>query len=102
MMRLLAIVLAAGCIFCATPERAMLAPHNEIRARAGVPALTWSDQLASVAGDWAASLLKSGKFEHSPKNRYGENIFETRGYHASATEVVAKWAAEAKDYDGAK
>jgi len=80
----------------------MLAAHNEIRARAGVPALTWSDHLASLAGDWADSLLKTGKFAHRPKNRYGENVFEARGYRASANEVVAEWAAEAKDYDRAK
>ncbi len=76
----------------------MLDAQNRIRAAAGVPELAWSDRLAAAAGNWADSLLKSGKFEHRPKNKYGENLFETHGYHASATEVVADWAAEEKNY----
>jgi pathogenesis-related protein 1 len=80
----------------------MLAAHNAVRTRAGVPSLTWSNQLASVAREWAASLLRSGKFSHRPNNRYGENIFEVHGSEASPAQVVGKWAAEAKDYNPAK
>ena len=80
----------------------MLAAHNKVRAQVGVPPLTWSDSLAALARQWAESLLKSGKFSHRPKNKFGENLFEARGSHASAAEVVALWAAEAKNYDPKK
>jgi uncharacterized protein YkwD len=83
-------------------QEQMLVAHNSLRKSAGVPPLTWSNHLASVAQEWASTLVKTGKFAHRPKNKYGENIFEARGYHASPSEVVGEWAAEAKDYDRAK
>ena len=80
----------------------ILAAQNAVRSRAGVPLLTWSNQLASVARDWAASLLRSGTMSHRPANKYGENIFEIHGSKASPAQVVGIWAAEAKDYDPTK
>jgi uncharacterized protein YkwD len=80
----------------------MLAAHNAVRTRAGVPPLTCSNELASVARQWAASLLHNGKFSHTPNSKYGENLFEVRGSKASPAEVVGEWAAEAKDYNPAK
>jgi pathogenesis-related protein 1 len=103
--------LLAGCALSAGslqggPEKSMekeiLAAHNKVRKRAGVPPLTWSDRLASMARDWATSLIKSGKLAHRPDNNVGENLFEVRGAHASPAEVVDTWAAEAKDYDPMK
>ena len=83
-------------------SQGMLAAHNKVRRRVGVPPLTWSDHLASIARDWAESVLRNGKFRHRPNNKYGENMFEIIGSRASPAQVVDDWASEAKDYDPVK
>jgi len=78
--------------------RDMLAAHNEIRQRADVPPLTWSDRLAATAQDWANHLLYQGQFYHRPRAAYGENLLEINGSRALPAEVVAIWASESSDY----
>ena len=88
-----------------TPEPAsalagdMLAAHNEVRARAGVLPLRWSDRLAVYAQDWARHLVQEGQFHHRSHPVYGENLFEIAGPRATPSEVVGTWAAEARDYN---
>ncbi|HLG98849.1 MAG TPA: CAP domain-containing protein [Bryobacteraceae bacterium] len=79
-------------------SRDILAAHNQIRARLAVPPLTWSSSLAIRAQDWANRLLHDGQFYHRPNPRFGENLFEISGGHASAAEVVGDWASEVRDY----
>jgi len=76
----------------------MLAAHNAVRARAKVPALTWSEKLAAEAQRWANRLLASGKFDHR-ESEYGENLFDVHGDSVSAAFVVGAWGEEAQDYD---
>jgi pathogenesis-related protein 1 len=80
-------------------QRELLAAHNAVRARVGVPALAWSNRLAAHAQEWANTLLAHKKFAHRPKSAYGENLFEISGGAATGTAVVNAWAAEAGDYD---
>ena len=54
-----------------------------------------------MAQQWAEELLATGKLSHRPKPQYGENLFEIRGTHPNPAQVVADWAAEARDYDAA-
>jgi pathogenesis-related protein 1 len=82
--------------------REMIAAHNQVRSRVGLPALQWSPKLAALAQQWADDLVAKGQFRHRPKGQYGENLFEIRGGRAKPAEVVADWAAEAKDYDAAR
>jgi pathogenesis-related protein 1 len=77
----------------------MLNAHNQVRARVGVPPLGWSPQLADLAQNWADHLLRSRRFEHSPGNRFGENLFMVTGGPSSASEAVRDWADEVRDYD---
>jgi len=77
----------------------MLAAHNAVRARVGVPKLVWSDRLASVAQKWADTLIKRHQFAHQGNSSYGENLFEIQGAHATPEDVVHDWAAESLDYD---
>ncbi len=77
----------------------ILGAHNAVRARAGVPPLTWSKRLESAARQWAESLLAKGTFRHRPQSNFGENLFEIRGARADATRVVRSWAAEADDFN---
>jgi len=100
----LLILLAATCGAQSrgTSERLahdIVAAHNAVRARIGVPPLFWSDRLAAHAQDWANSLLARGKFEHRPNSPYGQNLFAIDGARASSAQVVDAWAAESRDYD---
>jgi uncharacterized protein YkwD len=79
--------------------RKMLAAHNAVRAKAGVPALTWSDKLSGVAQHWADELIARDQFAHHPNPQYGENLFEISGASATPTRVVEAWASEASNYD---
>jgi uncharacterized protein YkwD len=78
---------------------AMLIAHNAVRTQVGIPPLSWSAQLATVAQDWANRLITAGDFSHRPGNRNGENLYSISGGFASPTEVVAAWAEEARGYD---
>ena len=81
--------------------RILLERHNFWRADAGVnEPLEWSDEMATLAADWAKQLKKKGcAFEHRPENNFGENLFMgTPGYYG-AKEVVDAWASEKVDYN---
>lgn len=80
-------------------ERDMLAAHNELRTKVGVPALVWSKELESAAKQWAEKLRSSGDFRHTPGSRYGQNLFEVRGSAASPRQVVENWAEESQNFD---
>jgi hypothetical protein len=77
----------------------ILAAHNAVRSRVGVPPLAWSAALATVAQQWANYLIATNGFSHRPDNRYGENLYSLSGGAASPAEVVATWAAEGRGYD---
>ena len=70
-------------------SQSMLAAHNAVRSRVGVPSLVWSDQLAEVAQDWANHLIATGSFSHRPDNSYGENLYSISGGTASPAQVVS-------------
>jgi uncharacterized protein YkwD len=101
----MALLLSLLCVFAATaaeppfPAKQILAAHNAIRSRVGLPPLRWSDSLAEFAQDWASTLLSRRHFAHRPKSPYGENLFEIQGAAANPREVVADWGSEARDYD---
>ena len=80
-------------------SRDMLARHNAVRARVGMPPLAWSDRLAAYAQDWADTLLARNQFVHRPNPAYGENLFEITGAAASPQQVVDAWAEESRNYD---
>jgi uncharacterized protein YkwD len=79
----------------------MLAAHNAVRARVGVPGLVWSEPLAAAAQSWARSLIESRAFFHRPNDQYGENLYAITGGTASPGDVVSAWAAEAAGYNNA-
>ncbi len=79
--------------------RDMVAAHNAVRARVGVPPLVWSSRMAARAQDWANTLLAKKEFVHRPNPAYGENLFEITGGAATSRQVVDDWASEARDYD---
>lgn len=76
----------------------MLAAHNAVRRKVGVPPLVWSERLAVFAQQWADTLAARRQFFHRRNSPYGENLFEIRGARAAPAEVVEDWASESRDY----
>jgi len=79
-------------------EERIVAAHNRERALLGVPALQWDPHLAEGASEWADTLAKTGRFEHSPNvpgaPREGENIWGgTRDAYAPEA-MVDLWKSE--------
>ena len=78
--------------------RDMLAAHNEVRARVGVPKLVWSAHLAALAQEWANTLLTRRQFFHRRSSAYGENLYEIMGATVTPAEVANDWASESRNY----
>jgi pathogenesis-related protein 1 len=80
--------------------REMLAAHNAVRQKTGVPPFRWSNTLAARAEAWAKTLAATGasKMQGIP----GQNIGYTSRGRINATGIVAAWAAEAANYDHEK
>ncbi|XP_068647743.1 pathogenesis-related protein PRB1-3-like [Aristolochia californica] len=75
-----------------------LAPHNRVRAKLGLPALRWSEQLASYSLWWGKQRKGDCALIHSSGN-YGENIFWGSGRNWKPADAVNAWAAEQQYYD---
>ena len=112
-------ILLACCLFPAFHAVAvefdteqMLTTHNEWRKRVGVPALSYSAELAADAQTWAEHLQRTNhcRMQHSKSDgQYGENLYWASAirwsdgrrdlHNVSAKKVVDSWAAERGDYD---
>jgi uncharacterized protein YkwD len=80
----------------------IVAAHNAVRAAVNpapataLPPVTWSDEDAKVAQDYAAKCV----FAHNPnRGARGENIYASGGTGRTPKEVVGNWASEAKNYN---
>ena len=71
--------------------REMVAAHNRVRAKVGVPPLAWSEELARSAQKWADTLIESGGFYTRGDHRFGENLFEVDGRAGTPEEAVNTW-----------
>lgn len=97
----------------------MVAAHNSVRATVKVPDLTWSNDLAAYAREWAEHLRdqKGCKPEHRPYDgkfaqKHGENLYwgsamvwsngKREPQRVDAAGVVQSWAKEVANYDYAK
>lgn len=81
--------------------------HNQVRSEVGVGPITWSDDLANYAAEWANYLATQGgcKLTHRPfkgkwKQKYGENLFMGSFTAFNVTDAVKTWYTEKKKYDG--
>ena len=90
-----------------TPEEAgeVLAHHNLVREELGVPPLTWSNELAAFAQEWADHLAANGcKMEHRQQPRInqeaiGENLFwGSNGAVYHPKDASLSWYSEKKIY----
>jgi len=74
-----------------------LTAHNSVRANHGAAALTWSDDLASKAQQWANGC----KFQHSggTLGRFGENLAAGTGSSYGISQAIKSWTDEVSEYD---
>lgn len=77
----------------------IVAFHNQLRARAGVPPLYWDAGLAAAADSYAAELARTGRWQHSPNASrigQGENLWMgTRGAYP-IDQMLGSWASEGR------
>jgi hypothetical protein len=83
-------------------KTAMMNGHNAARAAVGVPALAWSDTLATTARAYAEQMARTGRFEHAPQphdmTREGENLWTGTRYAYAYPEMIGHWVAEKRDF----
>ncbi|KAL0957571.1 hypothetical protein HGRIS_001356 [Hohenbuehelia grisea] len=78
-------------------EDRYLAAHNPFRAQHGAGGLSWSDDLAGKAQQWANNC----KFQHSGGSLgpFGENLAAGTGNQYNIESAIKLWTNESKDYD---
>jgi uncharacterized protein YkwD len=64
--------------------------------------VTWSKDLAKYAQEWADRVAETGKFEHRPEGKYGENLAAGKGEGYGVSEAAATWLKEKEAYDAGK
>lgn len=73
--------------------------HNKIRSDKNIEPLTWSEDVANYAKNWANTLADTCQFKHSDNSPYGENLAMNWGSKQTPEQVVLRWASEEADYD---
>ncbi|KAK0246060.1 CAP domain-containing protein [Armillaria nabsnona] len=76
---------------------AYLEGHNTVRAQHGAADLTWSDELAGKAQQWANGCV----FKHSGGSlgSFGENLAAGTGSGYTISSAIKSWTDEASSYD---
>ncbi|KAG8069062.1 hypothetical protein GUJ93_ZPchr0005g15877 [Zizania palustris] len=73
--------------------------HNKVRARYGVPPLTWNNKLARQARRWSNAMRNDCELKHSG-SKFGESLFvDGNGWNATASDAVTMWTDEEPLYD---
>ncbi|MEP5614197.1 MAG: pathogenesis-related family 1 protein [Cyclobacteriaceae bacterium] len=78
--------------------QAFLEAHNTYRAAVGIEGLTWSDELAASATEWAEELASNCTFQHS-SGSYGENLWKGTSGAFAIEDVVESWGSEKQHYN---
>lgn len=80
----------------------ILDAHNSYREEVDVPPLTWSDDLASHAQEWADYLASIGghKLRHSKNTGEGENLWLGTSGSFTNTQMVEQWGEEKQYFVG--
>lgn len=81
---------------------AMIAGHNQARARYGAAPLVWDEALARDAQTYATVLARSGRFEHDPQQshrpRQGENLWMGTRTAYSYAQMIGHLVGERRFY----
>ncbi|XP_072951953.1 pathogenesis-related protein PR-1 type-like [Typha angustifolia] len=77
-----------------------LDPHNAARAEVNVGPLSWDDNVAAFAQDYANQRAGDCALQHSGTSLYGENIYMgPAGASWTAANAVDLWVKEKQYYD---
>lgn len=82
------------------PER-ILSVHNEVRAEAGVPPLSWDPALGQAAAAYATELALTNSFQHSNRGARqgtGENLWMGTHGAYSYEAMVGAWSSERRNF----
>ncbi len=95
----------SGSALTSEEARLILALHNRARASVGTAPLTWSEDLARYAQEWADHLASSSGFEHRPesgrwKQLHGENLYMGTAAYYGLDRAVQAWIEEKNHYNG--
>jgi hypothetical protein len=88
---------AGGASFAAEFPSRILAAHNAERARMGMPALVWDNDLGNGAAAYAQQMAFTGMFQHSNRQArrgIGENLWMGTHGAFSIEAMVGGWASE--------
>ncbi|KAJ3813665.1 CAP domain-containing protein, partial [Lentinula aff. lateritia] len=74
-----------------------LSAHNSVRAQHGASALTWSNDAATKAQQWADNCV----FQHSggTLGPFGENLAAGTGSGYGISQAIDSWSSEVSQYD---
>ncbi|XP_065872798.1 pathogenesis-related protein 1-like [Euphorbia lathyris] len=73
--------------------------HNEARGEVGVGPMTWDDNVAAYARNYAEQRRGDCKLQHSQGGPYGENIVAGGSGDFSGTNAVKLWVSEKTFYN---
>ena len=84
-------------------DERLLAAHNRERDTIGAQPLKWDPDLARSARDWARTLARTGRFEHSPDSPWysepeGENLWAGSAGYYKPESMIGLWTAEKQYY----
>ncbi|MEM9118033.1 MAG: CAP domain-containing protein [Cyanobacteria bacterium P01_F01_bin.56] len=79
--------------------RQILNTHNQLRVEVGVPPMSWSSELASIAQSWANELSRTNSFEHSPISGGISGAGENIAAGSNVDLMLSLWANEKDNYD---
>ncbi|XP_064457175.1 uncharacterized protein LOC135368027 [Ornithodoros turicata] len=83
-------------------QKDSLAWHNYYRSLHGTPPLALCPKLNEVAKKWAQQLAVNDKFEHSPDDTYGENVYvkwsSNPNHQITGRDAVESWYSEIAEY----
>ncbi|KAF4996412.1 hypothetical protein FDECE_12448 [Fusarium decemcellulare] len=80
-------------------QQAALDAHNEARSAVGNEPLTWDDELAAGAQEWADHLVSLGSLQHSGADGVGENLYAGSSSNPF-TDAANLFIAEKSQYNG--
>uniref|UniRef100_M8CDY7 Pathogenesis-related protein PRMS n=1 Tax=Aegilops tauschii TaxID=37682 RepID=M8CDY7_AEGTA len=97
---LLALASAMVVVTAQNSPQDFVDPHNAARADVGVGPVTWDDNVAAYAQNYAEQRRGDCQLVHSG-GQYGENIYGGRGGGAdwTAADAVQAWVSEKQYYD---
>lgn len=97
LLPLLAGLLPLAAIAQTPDSKLLLDSHNHYRQELNLPPLTWSDELASSAREWADQLAASKSFRHST-TKHGENLWMGTAGAYTQKDMVDSWGSEKQYY----